>query len=283
MADPRIRLGKRSRFAGGRCRVRRFVEESLFAEEGSGAGAEQGESGHVVVDGRRARELLGGAQNDETQIAGGGCGCLLQGSDDAFEPQFFTLTFGFDDAEGDDQQDGTGRERNGVSVASRVGEQAEGQPSGGQVSDAGCVAQQAGGVTGVGIADCTQIFVKAADEGRATAHAALELENRAIELLAEFDHGVRLADFGCGEEARGEITKSSLRGDQDLTGVLAAAGDVEQAEENTGWTYTQKLIKIASHALPVVEGGEFGMTQGWDVGVQGVGWQCRRWRRGSEE
>jgi hypothetical protein len=76
-------------------------------------------------------------------------------------------------------------------------------------------------VSSIGVADSTQILVKAADKGRAAADSALELQDGAIDLLAEFDHGIRFVYMLCPEKLNGESSKHSLRGDQDLPGLLA--------------------------------------------------------------
>ena len=59
--------------------------------------------------------------------------------------------------------------------------------------------------------------------------------------------------------------------DQDLSRVLSAAGQVEQAEQHTGWTDPQEFVEIAGHALVVVHGGDFRTAQKRHIGMPRIG------------
>jgi hypothetical protein len=80
----------------------------------------------------------------------------------------------------------------------------------------------------------------------------------------------------CGKKLRSERAESGLGGDEDLARALAAPRDVEQSKQHAGRPHAQELVKVARHALAVVDSGDLRMAQGRHVGVQGIGGQSRQ-------
>jgi hypothetical protein len=125
-------------------------------------------------------------------------------------------------------------------------------------------------VAGIGIAYGAEILVKAAEKSRATAHATVELQDGAIQFLAELDHGVCLVDVGRGKELRRERSKGVLSSDQDLSRVLAAPGNVEKPEQHACGANAQKLVEISRYALPLINRGNLSMAETGNVSVERV-------------
>ena len=122
-----------------------------------------------------------------------------------------------------------------------------------------------------------------ATDKRRTATDAGYAQDGAVELLREFDHGGGLVERFSGKKRRGQSAESILGGDKDVARVLAAAGDIEQTEDDAVWTYAQKLVEVSGHAVPVIDGGNLGLAEGGDIGVEWVGERGRRPRLRAEK
>ena len=72
---------------------------------------------------------------------------------------------------------------------------------------------------------------------------AVKLQDGAVDLVAELDHGFGLVEVFPGKKRRCDSTEGALRGDEDLAGVLAAASDVEQAKQHTGRAAAVRFFK----------------------------------------
>src|SRR5437868_463354 len=104
-----------------------------------------------------------------------------------------------------------------------MGEEAEREAGRFQSRDATAVAQQPRSVSSVSIADRTQILIVATDECRTTSHPADKLQNGPIDLMAKLNHRFGFIKVFARKELGRSSSKSALRGDEDLTGVLSAA------------------------------------------------------------
>src|SRR5208282_1935817 len=69
-----------------------------------------------------------------------------------------------------------------------------------------------------------------------------------IQTARQFDHGVRLVEFGGGEELLARRAEASLRGLQHGRASFAFAGHIEQSEKETVRADPQEIVKIASGA-----------------------------------
>jgi hypothetical protein len=105
-------------------------------------------------------------------------------------------------------------------------------------------------VSGVGVAERAELLVITADEGGARVDAFGSLDEATIEADTEFGHGVRLIDVGPGEQLDAAFTEDILRDGEEMCVVLAASGDVEQAEQDALWAGAKGVIEVAagSHA-----------------------------------
>ena len=135
-----------------------------------------------------------------------------------------------------------------ASVGGGEREQTERQAGRGQFDDAGVIAQQAGCVARIHVANRAQIFVVATGEGRATAHASGSTHDLEIQTAREFDHRVRFVQFGGGEEMLARRAETSLGGFEYGSVGFAFSSHVEQSEKEAVRADAQKIVEIASGA-----------------------------------
>ena len=162
---------------------------------------------------------------------------------------------------------------NDAGVGGGQREQPEGQAGRGQLDNACVIAQQAGGVACVHVADRAQLFVVAAGEGRTTAHASGSAHDFEIQTARQFDHRFRFVQFGGGEELLARRAETSLRGLQHGAAAFAFPGHVEQSEKETVRANPQKIVKIASGArgkigdrqVSALERGAFPLHNLWEL------------------
>src|SRR5713101_3749343 len=102
------------------------------------------------------------------------------------------------------------------------------------------------------------------------------MQDRPVELLGKFDHGYRFVEVFLGKKRRCQSSERFLGGDEDLAGILAAAGNVEQSEEHARRTRPQEFVKVSRHAQPMIDGRDLSVAQGRHMGMQRVGEQGRR-------
>ena len=146
-------------------------------------------------------------------------------------------------------------------------EDAQRQAAGLQLRDAGIVAQQSRSVTGVGVAHRTQVLVVATDECGTAANSAGNLQDGAVNRMAEPNHRFRLVEVLTCEEIGRKTSKGALSGNEDGARVLSAAGQVEQPEQDPRRAHPQEFVEVAGHALAVVHGGDLCPVQHRHVGM----------------
>src|SRR5258708_3739555 len=100
------------------------------------------------------------------------------------------------------------------------------------------------------------VLIVATDKCRTTANPLGKLQDGPIDLIAKLNHGFSFIKVPARKELGCSDSKSVLRGDEDLTCVLSAACQVEQAEQHTGGPNAQELIEVARHAHFVVQSGD---------------------------
>jgi hypothetical protein len=132
-------------------------------------------------------------------------------------------------------------------------------------------------VSGVGIADRTQILVVATDEGRTDAHTTGKLQNGPVDLKAKTDHGFGFIEIFAREKLGPASAEGILSRNQDLASIFSAAGKVEQAEQHARRTHTQEFVEVSRHAHVIVHSRELGAAQCGYVGMSRIDTQsCSR-------
>ena len=118
------------------------------------------------------------------------------------------------------------------SICGGVGEKSQREASGAEFGDAIAVAEKAGSVSRIGVAERAELLVVAGHKGGTGANSAGGFNDGAIDAKAELSHGVGFVDIRASEEFGSESAEDLLRGIENLAVVLAAAGDVEHTHEN---------------------------------------------------
>ena len=106
-------------------------------------------------------------------------------------------------------------------------------------------------------------------------------DEAAIDAEAEFGHGLGFVDVGAREKFGAQVAKDFLRGGEDAAIVLAASGDIEQAEQNALGADANGVVEISGNALADEDGGDVGafdfgkygrdgLDRGCGLGVAGV-------------
>src|SRR4029453_6188427 len=94
------------------------------------------------------------------------------------------------------------------------------------------MANQGGGVAGIEIADCAQLFVVTAGKGRAGVDTSGSVDYRAVQLQAEFGQSIGLIYFFWGQEFAADIAEYALSDGKEILILLAPSGDIQQSEQN---------------------------------------------------
>jgi len=122
-------------------------------------------------------------------------------------------------------------------------------------------------VAGVGVADRPQVLVVATDECGAAANPAGNLQDGAVDRMAESNHRFCLVEILPCEKIGGETSKGALGRNEDGARVLPAAGQIEQPEQNARRAHPQEFVEVAGHALAVVHGSDLCPTQHRHIGM----------------
>src|SRR5437868_2502509 len=162
-----------------------------------------------------------------------------------------------------------------------MGEETERQPGCVQMCDSKLIANQSRSMSGADVANCTQVLPVATDKGRTAANIASKLQNGKVDFMAKLDHRLGFVEVLPGKKLRCKIAEGSLRRDQDLARVLPASSQVEQTEQHAGGVHAQEFVKVACHALVVVDSRDLRPAQNGHVAVSRIG--ARRNRFGSRE
>src|SRR6202035_1787941 len=101
-----------------------------------------------------------------------------------------------------------------------------------EFGNASTVAEQSGGMSGVGVAEGAKFLVIAADECGAGVNSGGGFHDAAVELNAERDHGFGFVDVMPRKEFGPERAKYVGRGGKDGQIVFATSGNIEQAEQD---------------------------------------------------
>ena len=134
--------------------------------------------------------------------------CVLQELMDTRQAEFgllvglFVPALAADDSARNQQQGGTFLQADGGSVGSGMGEQSQGQAGRTEFRDSAAVAEKAGSVAGIGVAEGAELFVIAGDESRAGMDAAGGFDEAAIDAQTEFGHGVGFVDVGAARKVQ---------------------------------------------------------------------------------
>lgn len=220
---------------------------------GKSVGAEQGQRSAVVTLGDFAAEGAGGIQDGRAEIRGAAGRGSLQELLDAVQAEFlggmFVVTLAGDHSAGNQQQRGIFLKAYGGSIASGVGEESQREASRTEFDDAGMVAEQSWGVSGVGVAERAELLVVAGDESGTGVDAFAGVDKAAIDAKTELRHGIRFVEIRGREQLRSDVAKNMLRGCEDGTIVRAESGHVEQTKQNALGTDTQGVVEISGDAL----------------------------------
>ena len=129
------------------------------------------ERGHVVVLRNHVHEILYALQDVLGEVFGRGRSGL-QDALDSLQTKFRVLRLGLYDSAGDHRQRSLWSQADDAGIGRGERKQPERQAGGGQLDEAGVIAQQAGGVACIHVAHRAQFFVVATGESGATAHAS---------------------------------------------------------------------------------------------------------------
>jgi len=191
---------------------------------------------------------------------GAGGGGALKDLVDALQSECFgraiAVSLALDNATGDEQQDCTFFQADGRGLAGGVRKESQWKSGGSKFGDSSVIAEKGGSVPAIGVAEGAELFVIAADEGRAGVDALADVDQSAIEAEAEVGHGFGFVDIGAREGLCPNAAEDLLRGDEDAAVVLAASGDVEQADENALGAGADGVVKIAGNAFADKDGSD---------------------------
>ena len=118
--------------------------------------------------------------------------------------------------------------------------------------------QKGGGVSGIGVAESTVFFVIAGNEGGTGVNAAADIDEAAVDVKAEFGHGVGLVDIERSEEFGPEGAKHILGGNQEAAVVFTASADIQQADEHAFGADADRIVEISADALANEQSGDVG-------------------------
>ena len=235
--------------------------------------AQQHQRCNVVVSRRRLHELLGGLEDGQAQVLCGEGGRSLKAFPGSGQAEFLAGVLRLHNSAGHQQERRARLQGAGGSAVGGMGKDAERQAARLQLRDSGTVAEQPWSVAGVGVADRPQVFVVAADKRRTAANAAGNLQDGAVHLMAEANHGFGLIEVPSRKKPRRVDSQGVLGRDQDGARVLSAARHVEQPEQHAGWPDPQEFVEIAGHPQAVIHRGDFSPAQTRQVGMP---WVYRR-------
>jgi hypothetical protein len=111
----------------------------------------------------------------------------------------------------------------------------------------------------------------ASDKRRAGVDAGSGFHESAIETQAKRGHGFGLVDIGRRKQFHPDGAKNVLRGGEDGLIVLAASGDIEQAEEYTLGTDAQGIVEISGHAAAQRAGSQLSAGDLGEASRDGLG------------
>ena len=140
-------------------------------------------------------------------------------------------------------------------LAGCVGEESEGESCGGQFSDSRWVAEKGGGVSGIGVAERSELLVVTGNEGRARVDAAAHINQSTIDPKAQFGHGVGFVDVTRRKQLLPDGAEDFLGSDQKVTVVLAAAGNIEEPDQNA---FIERFNR--TYRDEVLDGGDEGFA-----------------------
>jgi hypothetical protein len=239
----------------------------------------EGQCSHIVRNQGLAGELPDGIQNRCAEGLSVERGIGAQALFDALQAEFqvFTLVIfalTFDYSARNQQKSRAFLEAYGGSVRGRVGEKAQRQSRGREFGNASAVAEKSGRVPCVSIAERAKPLVVAADECRAGVNPRGRFHQAAVEAKGQRGHGFGFVDVGPRKELGSESVKYLLRSRENELIVLAASGDVEQAEQDAFGADPQGVVKISGDPFSVGGGGNLGTL---DLGkLAGRGLQGRQ-------
>ena len=228
--------------------------------------------------GRFAAEVAHGLQDRGAELLGAAGGGRLEKLFDGPQTEFlaalFVVALAFDHSARDEQQSRTFFHGHSGSVGSGVGKESEGQASGGEFGDSFGIAEKAGRMSGVGVAEGSELLVVAGDEGGARANAAGSLDNRAIDAKAKFSHGLGFVDVGAREELSTKVAEDLLSCGQDAAVILAAPGHVEQAKQNALGADADGVVEISGNAFSHKDGCDVSALDLGKHGRDGLDGRC---------
>jgi hypothetical protein len=134
-------------------------------------------------------------------------------------------------------------------------------------------------VSGIGVAERSELLVVTGNEGRARVDAAAHINQSTIDPKAQFGHGIGFVDVTRRKQLLPDSAEDFLGSDQEVTVVLAAAGNIEQPDQNAIRADANRVIEISGNPFSDKHGSDVSTCDrredGWNRfhygGGRGVG------------
>jgi hypothetical protein len=156
----------------------------------------------------------------------------------------------------------------GRSLTGCVGEESEGETCGAQLSDSRCVAEKGRSMSGIGIAQRSELLVVTGNEGRTRVDATAHIDQPSVDPEAQFGHGIGFVDVRRRKKLESDSSEDFLGSDQEAAVVLASAGNVEQPDQNTFRADANGVVEVSRHTFSDEHGSDVGACDrgedGWD-------------------
>jgi hypothetical protein len=104
-------------------------------------------------------------------------------------------------------------------------------------------------MSGIGVAKRSELLVVTGNEGRARVDAAAHINQSTIYPKAQFGHGIGFVDVTRRKQLLPDGAEGFLGSDQEATVVLAAAGNVEQPDQNAFRADANGVVEISGDAI----------------------------------
>jgi hypothetical protein len=124
-------------------------------------------------------------------------------------------------------------------------------------------------VSGICVAERSELLVVTGDEGRARVDAAAHINQSTIDPKAQFGHGIGFVHVTRRKQLQSDGAEDFLGSDQDATVVLAAASNIEQPDQNAFRADANGVVEISGDPFSDELGSDVGPC---DRGEDGWNW-----------
>jgi hypothetical protein len=104
-------------------------------------------------------------------------------------------------------------------------------------------------MSGIGVAQSPELFVITGNESGTRVNAAADINQSTIDPETEFRHGIGFVDVRRRKQLQSASAEDLLGSDQEVTVVLAAAGNIEQADQNAFRADANGVVEISGNAF----------------------------------